>query len=32
VRLTCDPQRFHYFDPTTGEAVGARAAAASSAV
>ena len=27
IRLTCDPQRFHYFDPMTGEAVGSRATA-----
>jgi multiple sugar transport system ATP-binding protein len=24
VRLTCDPSRFHFFDPATGEAVGSR--------
>ena len=24
VRLTCDPSRFHYFDPATGEAIGSR--------
>jgi multiple sugar transport system ATP-binding protein len=26
IRLTCDPQRFHYFDPLTGQAIGSRAA------